>query len=279
MTRHLLKDKLITSTANESVKAIRKLKDRKYRESTGTAYVEGVRQVIEAIQQRVDIKHIIVTDIFLATMSDNEISKTLLSCSAPKMIVSDEVFRTFSLKEGPAGLAAVIRQKWMNVAELSVGFSGVWLCLWEIADPGNLGTILRTMDATAAQGVILAGNCTDPYDPTAIRASMGGVFNKKMVKASLEELVKVINTQAITAIGTSNAACKYYREVSYPQNMLLIMGSERQGIPDKLRELCSTMVSLPMKGVCDSLNLAVATGVMLYELLDQHAMKTGNDLP
>jgi TrmH family RNA methyltransferase len=268
---------MITSTANESVKAVRKLKERKYRESTGTAYVEGIRQVIEAIQQNTAIEKIIVTDNFLASESNGEVGKTVMDCSAPKMIVSDEVFRSFSLKEGPTGLAAVIHQKWMDVSALSAGISGVWVCLWEVADPGNLGTIMRTMDATGARGLILAGNCTDPYDPTAIRASMGGVFNKILVKSSLDELVNVIQAKELKAYGTSHAAGKYYREAAYPQNMLLIMGSERQGIPARLSELCKTMVSLPMKGVCDSLNLAVATSVMLYEILDQHIRKTGKE--
>lgn len=279
MTGLLMTDKIITSTANESVKAIRKLKDRKYRESTGTAYVEGIRQVVEAIRQNVTIEKIIVTDNFLSSMGNGETGKTIMDCSAPRSIVSDEVFRSFSLKEGPTGLAAVIHQRWTNVSDLSAGISGVWVCLWEIADPGNLGTIMRTIDATGAKGVILAGNCTDPYDPTAIRASMGGVFNKILVKTSLDELVIMIQAQGIEVFGTSDTAGKYYREVAYPKDMLLIMGSERQGIPSRLSELCSTMVSLPMEGVCDSLNLAVATGVMLYEILDQHVMKTGKEQP
>lgn len=279
MIERPLKDKLISSTANEGVKAIRKLKDRKYRDATGTAYVEGIRQVVEALQQNVAIEKIIATDKFLASTSENEIGQLILNSSAPVMVVSNDVFRSFSLKEGPSGLAAVIKQKWLDVNNLPHGISGVWVCLWEIADPGNLGTILRTMDGIGAQGLILAGNCTDPYDPTAIRASMGAVFNKKFVKSNLDDLVKIIRSQTISAYGTSDAAATYYREVEYPPDMLLIMGSERQGIPDQLSALCKSMVSLPMKGVCDSLNLAVATGVILYEILDQHVRKTGRVQP
>lgn len=267
----------ITSVANEGVKAVRKLRDRKYRDSTGTAYVEGIRQVIEAIQQDVEIEKILVSDDFLASVSNTEIVQAVMRCPAPKVMVSDEVFRSFSIKEGPSGLAAVIRQHLLDMNDLFTVFSGVWVCLWEIADPGNLGTILRTMDATGVKGLILAGNCTDPYDPTAIRASMGGVFSKILVKSNLNKLVEMINTHSIAAYGTSDAADNYYREVRYPQDMLLIMGSERQGIPDQLSELCTTMVNLPMKGVCDSLNLAVATGVLLYEILDQHTMNSGKE--
>ena len=268
-------DDLITSPANEKIKAVRKLKDRKFRDLTNTAYVEGIRQVVEAIQQNIAIEKLIFTDKFRSSTTDSRINDVINGCKAPKMVVSEEVFKSFSIKENPSGLAAVVRQKWSRISEYHGGFSGVWVCLWEIADPGNLGTILRTMDAVRASGLILVGNCSDPYDPAAIRASMGAVFSKNLVKSNLEELVSVIKSSSIIAIGTSDTASISYREIRYPKNMFLVMGSERQGIPQQLGEVCTQTVRIPMLGVCDSLNLSVATGVILYEILDQQSVSMG----
>lgn len=270
-----MKDNLITSPANENVKAVRKLKDRKYRDASQRAYVEGTRQVIEAIHQNAEVEKLVVTSDYLESTYDSAVGEAISNCAAPKLVVTEDVFRSFSLKDGHSGVAAIVKQNWKHLDEVDENFSGIWVCLWEIADPGNLGTIIRTMDGTGVKGLILVGNTTDPYDPAAIRASMGGVFNTILVKSSLEELINVIKVQSILAIGTSDAAGKYYRDVRYPSDMFLIMGSERQGIPTLLSNLCNAMVSLPMLGVCDSLNLAVATGVMLYEILDQRMKNTG----
>ncbi len=269
---------MITSHSNETVKSIRKLKDRKYRDNTTTAYVEGVRQVIEALKQGVVVEKIILAEAFLQSLHDERIESILENSSITKIVVSDEVFKSFSLKEGPKGIAAVIQQNWKTISEFNDKLSGVWVCLWEIADPGNLGTIIRTLDAAGAKGAILAGNCTDPFDPVSIRASMGAIFSKTLVKSDLAELVEVIKSKSYPVFGTSDSAGLYYRDVKYPDNMILLMGSERQGIPQELGELCSKMVSLPMKGVCDSLNLAVATGIILYEILDQHNVPIGKNL-
>jgi len=272
-----LGDDLITSLSNESIKRIKKLKDRKNREATATAFVEGTRQVVEAIRKNALIEKIIYTEAFLSSIADKSIGEIILGCDASQMLVSEEVFKSFSVKEGPQGVAAVVHQKWTRISEYSGDFSGVWVCLWEIADPGNLGTILRTMDAVGATGLILAGNCTDPYDPTSLRASMGGIFGKTLVKSKLEELVDTIKNRSIKAFGTSDSAEVYYRDILFPNDMFLVMGSERQGIPDQIMELCIEKVNIPMQGDCDSLNLAVATGVLLYEILDQHLINSGKN--
>ncbi len=186
------------------------------------------------------------------------------------MEVSKSVFSSFSLKEGPQGLAAVMRQKWDNVASIELDPMGLWVGLDSVADPGNLGTIMRTMDAVSAKGIILIDQCTDPYDPLAIRASMGAVFSLKFIKIGSTDYISFIKTKKIFCIGTSDSAKQDYQSVKYPENMILMMGSERQGLHAQLVEICNHVVSIPMTGKSDSLNLAVATGVMLYEVYNQH---------
>jgi TrmH family RNA methyltransferase len=259
----------ITSSSNPLVKMIRKLHDRKYRAETSLAYIEGVRIVLEAVQQNIPIKKLILSENFLNDSKREVVLSNLKNNNIDTVIVSESVFQTFSDKEGPQGISAIISQKWFPFSELPKEFHGIWVCLWEVADPGNLGTILRTMDGAGAEGVILAGNCTDPYDPGAIRASMGAVFSKNLVKSSQEELIRWVNDHQIFTVGTSDSGEVHYREVSYPANMLLLMGSERQGLPKSMVDICQKIVSIPMKGSADSLNLAVATGILLYEIRDQ----------
>jgi len=261
---------LITSTANETIKQIRKLRDRKYRDLRASAYVEGIRIVVEAIQQQVEIERILVDESFPSTPGHEEILDLIQIKGIEITDVSDEVFRSLSLKEGPQGISAVVKQKWTSINQVSRQMEGLWVCLWEVADPGNLGTILRTMDGVNATGLILAGNCTDPYDPSAIRASMGAIFTKTLVKSNLEEVVQLINQNNLFSVGTSDSARVNYREIKYSRDMMLVMGSERQGLPQELQAICNEVVALPMLGSCDSLNLAVATGVILYEILNQY---------
>ncbi len=260
---------MITSISNERIKNIRKLRQRKYREETGLFFIEGSRIVIEALQQNAEVQELLYSPNYLKS----EIGKQVLTLAENEKIncleLSEDVFQTISQKENPQGIGAVVRQRWNELSNPA----GVWVGLSEIADPGNLGTIIRTCDATGAKGVILIGNCTDPYDPTALRASMGGIFNKELVKIEEDKFVHWVEENKIAVIGTSDAAVCDYRTYHYPLSMILLMGSEREGLSNNLQRICRETVSMPMKGSCDSLNLAVATGVVLYEILYQHDEK------
>lgn len=260
---------MITSTANETIKQIRKLRDRKFRDESSSAYVEGIRIVVEAVDKTVEIERIIVAESFATAPKHSEILDQILKKNLEITNVSDEVFRSLSLKDRPQGISAVVKQHWISIEQINQQLNGLWVCLWEVADPGNLGTILRTMDAVDAKGLILAGNCTDPYDPSAIRASMGAIFSKTLVKSNLEQVVNLIEQSHIFTVGTADSASENYRDIQYRRDMMLVMGSERQGLPQELGSLCNEVVALPMLGSCDSLNLAVATGVILYEILNQ----------
>jgi TrmH family RNA methyltransferase len=147
-----------------------------------------------------------------------------------------------------------------------------WVALDAIQDPGNLGTILRTCEATGATGVILLGSTTDPHDPQAVRASMGAVFSQRMVRASWEQFMEWKETSLIGVIGTSGSSVIDYRTVRYPSRMVLLMGSERRGLSVEQQQRCDAVVSIPMVGSVNSLNLGVATGIVLYEIFEQHRL-------
>ncbi|MBX0327141.1 RNA methyltransferase, partial [Oscillochloris sp. ZM17-4] len=257
------------SSSNPTIRQIRALRQRKERERTGLCFVEGVRLVGEAVQLGVAIEALVVAPALLSSPFAHNLVARQSAAQAQIIEVSAEVFTGLSQKDGPQGLAAVARQRWVELADVRLGPPPGWVALVEPADPGNLGTILRTADAVGASGVILIDNATDPYDPAAMRASMGATFAVQLARASFAAFAAWKRASGAFLIGASDKAPAHYQDIIYPQPAVLLMGSERQGLGQAHQDICDQMVHLPMRGRSDSLNLAVATGVLLYELLSQ----------
>lgn len=260
---------MITSRHNPSIKLIRSLRQRREREQTGLCFIEGIRIVAEAIQLGATVELLVTAPTLLTSPFGRQVVEEVRRSGIPCLEVSAEVFESFSAKDGPQGLGAVVRQRWQRIVEVVPGGELCWVALESVADPGNLGTILRTGDAVGAAGVILLGQATDPYDPAALRASMGAVFSQRLVRATSEELAQWKQEHNWYVVGTSGAALDDYQAVTYPAPLVLLMGSEREGLSPQLRALCDGLVSIPMVGRSDSLNLAVSTGVVLYEIFNQ----------
>jgi TrmH family RNA methyltransferase len=259
----------ITSSANPRIKWLRKLRERKFRQESGCFYAEGLRIVVEAVRQGAIIETLVVSPELLTSSIGLELVEDQRRKGTEVLEVPAEIFQSFAFKDAPVGLAGVIRQQWLTLDEIQPDSVDSWVALDEIADPGNLGTILRTHDAVGGKGVILLGHATDPYDPTAARASMGALFSQQLVKASFEEFSAWKHRLNIPFIGTSDAARMDYQDLKYPSPLVLLMGSERQGLAESYVRLCDSMVRVPMVGTSDSLNLAVATAVVLYEIFNQ----------
>lgn len=259
---------LISSLSNATVKQIRALRHRKDREEAGTFFVEGIRLVGEALQMGASIQSLIVAPELLSSDFGRRLIAEQKAAGMPVIEVTQDVFASFSSKDGPQGLAAVVRQNWTPLEQLRLD-QELWVALDEVADPGNLGTIMRTADAVGAAGVILIGRCTDPYDPGAVRASMGSIFAMRLVRATYEEFGVWKRTFHYPVAGTSGTGSVDYQELRYPRPLIILSGSEREGLHPELLALCDHLVRIPMTGRCDSLNLAVATSVVLYETLNQ----------
>jgi TrmH family RNA methyltransferase len=259
----------ITSPANAKIKSIRKLRERKSRQESGTYYAEGLRIVIEAVQQSAPIDALIVAPELLTSEVGVKLVEEQQQRGVEVIEVSAEVFQSIALKEDPVGIAAVLRQQWQTLAQIHIQAGDLWVALDEVADPGNLGTILRTSDAAGGKGIILLDRSTDPYDPTAIRASMGALFSQRLVKASFEEFASWKRERQVPLVGTSGGSTQDYQLARYPSGLVVLMGSERQGLDERHIQLCDQVVRIPMVGRSDSLNLAVAAGVVIYEIFNQ----------
>ena len=169
-------------------------------------------------------------------------------------------------------MLGVFEQRWASspCRDDVVAGDDVWVALETVRDPGNLGTIIRTVDAVGASGAMLVGNCVDPYSRDSVRASMGSIFNVALVRMTPEHFLARAATWPGDIVGTQLAAREDFRTVRYRAPTLLLMGSEGPGLSPELAGTCSRLVKIPMAGRLDSLNLAVATALVLYEIRKQH---------
>jgi TrmH family RNA methyltransferase len=267
----------ISSQSNRTIKLIRSLRNRKDRERAGLFFVEGIRIVGEAAQLGADIQELVVAPQLLTSPFGREIVEAQKRAGVACLEVTAEVFKRFSLKEGPPGIGALVRPRWDPLETVSLSSELGWVALDAVQDPGNLGSILRTSDAVGGAGVILIEHTTDPYDPAAVRASMGAIFSQRLVRSSLAQFADWKRRHQVFVVGTSGSASTDYQVIAYRPPLVLFMGSERLGLSDEQQALCDVMVSIPMLGRSDSLNLAVATSLVLYEIFNQRraAVKHG----
>ena len=181
--------------------------------------------------------------------------------------LSREVFESLADKENPQGILAVARRKPVRLEELAPPSFSWGIGLLRPQDPGNLGAILRTIDAVGASGLVLLESSADPTHPSAVRASMGTLFWYPVVNTTFEKFVHWARRYGFTLVGTSAHGSLDYRSMNrYTRPLALLMGSEREGLGPKQIEACDQVIRLPMAGRATSLNLAVAAGIMLYDI-------------
>ncbi len=263
---------IISSIANSRIKYIRSLTHRQEREKSQLFFVEGIRIVAEAIQLHAEIHTLVYAPNLLKSQFGMELVHQQEQQGVACLEVSADVFKSLSVKDGPQGLGAVVHQQWDQLAHLQGDEGLCWIALNAAQDPGNIGTILRTSDAVGCTGLLLLGQCADPYDPGALRASMGAIFSQRLVKASFADFAQWKQERGITVVGTSDKGSVNYRTATYAGPLVLLMGSEREGLSPEQQAVCDTMVHIPMVGRSDSLNLAIATGIVLYEIFYQKTL-------
>ncbi|WP_292665186.1 RNA methyltransferase, partial [Mesorhizobium sp.] len=175
----------------------------------------------------------------------------------------------------PQMVVGVFSQKLLPLKDIRARDGDVWVALDRVRDPGNLGTVIRTVDAVGARGVILVGETTDPFSVDTVRATMGSIFAVPVAKATPETFLAWRKSFPGLVAGTHLKGAVDYRSVDFSKGpVLLMMGNEQQGLPDELAASCDKLLRIPQAGRADSLNLAVATGVMLFEIR-RGALKLG----
>lgn len=257
----------ITSSANPVIKRMRLLADRKHRRREGAFVVEGIQPVWQAVEAGAVIDTLVVAPRLLEHSPAARMVAQQEARGVTITRVSKELFGRLSGRDRPSGLAAIVRGRPAGLGELEVDAACVFVALHEIASPGNLGTIIRTANAAAAAGVILLGATADPFDPAAVKASMGALFGLPVAHVDAEEeFFAWAAGHSVAVIATSGKAADSFWDVEYPRPSVLLLGAEGTGLPGRLLERGDLLVRIPMAGTAESLNLAVAAGVMLYEM-------------
>lgn len=252
---------VISSLSNPLVKRVRALRQKKGRSESGLFLVEGLHHVGEAIEAGWDVDVILHAPGVLSS----SFGRALLADNQARVqAVSDAVLDSLADKENPQGILAIVHQRPITLAGLPPIRRGV--ALVSPQDPGNVGTVLRTMDAVNVDVLVLVDGGVDPYHPTSVRASMGALFWKAVVQTSFDELMVWSKAQGLQRIASSAHAETNYRQFLPSGSWILLLGSEQKGLSQDQLKACDTAISLPMRGRASSLNLAVAAGILLYQL-------------
>jgi len=260
-------DLCITSYRNPLVKRIRRLRRKKYRQKESAFFVEGLRVVLSAFESGVPLDTVVYNSEQLRSELAREALLEQLARGVHCVPLSADVFHYISDRDQPVGLGAIVKAFPLRLETLPVHDEAVFLALIDVAEPGNLGTILRTVDAAGAAGVILVGKTVDPYHPSSVKASMGAVFTVPVVQVkSIEQVQAWSENHSLFTVATSARARSSFWEAELKRPALILLGSEGEGLPIELLDSADQSVAIPMNGSVSSLNLAVAAGLILFEM-------------
>ena len=254
----------VTSLTNATIKDIRALHMRKAREASGLFLAEGLKIVIDALDLGIAPRILVYgKDSARHTLIERAIAETL-AAQGDVLEVTHEILEKISRKDNPQMVVAVFAQAVRSLHDIDPRTSPVWVALEQVRDPGNLGTIIRTADAAGIGGVILVGDCVDPFGVECVRATMGSVFAVPVVRCTREAFLADRARWTGSVVGTLLSATHNHRTVDYRRPTLILMGTEQSGLTPEIAAACDTNVKIPMRGRADSLNLSVATGIMIY---------------
>ena len=263
----------ISSLKNPRVKALRLLRMRKYREQTGRYLVEGIRIVEEALATGAPVDAIVYAPDLLVSERARALIEQVSTCQ--RLALSGDVFRTLSDRQDPQGIAAVVRIEERPLASVPLGDDLLVIVAHQIRDPGNLGTLIRTADAAGASGIVVVEPSADVYDPQSVRATMGSLYALPIVRltdeAALTAWYAHIRSLGLPLLIVASSAHgeRVHFDLDYRRPVVLLLGSERHGLPQSMRDTADVLVRLPMLGRATSLNVSAAAAALVYEIIRQ----------
>lgn len=253
--------------------------DRAHREARRAFYVEGVRSVIEAIGNGWPIEALLHSDTLLRAPRARSLVRDRRRAGTPTLQVSPETFRRVSRAERASGVGAIVTQRWSPLHRASPKAGLCWVVVEAVRSPGNLGSLIRTSEALGGAGFIFVGPHIDPFDPAVVRASMGALFRQRCIRTNERSLRNWVRRHRCQPVGGSPDGPFVLPRFEYPRPTILFLGEERSGLSPCQRELCRYLVRIPMIGAADSLNLAVAGSLFLYEAYRGRAARPNTGAP
>lgn len=256
--------RLVTSLTNPLVKSVRALHQGKTRDETGQFVAEGLKFILEAI----DLDRFPEVLLFGPGAASHRLLErartATLRAGGQVVEVTRDILAKVSRRDNPQAVIGVFRQAFTPLDALNPASATGWVALHRVRDPGNLGTVIRTADAAGCGAVILVGECCDPYSVEAVRATMGSIFALPIVQTDEAAFAAWRAGWPGSVVGTLLSATVSHAEAAYRRPTLVLLGNEQQGLTPDLAALCDVNVKIPMRGRADSLNLAVAAGIMIY---------------
>lgn len=261
--------RLITSHSNPLIKRIRSLREKKFRQRERLFLAEGMRIVAEAVEAGATPSMLVYAE---EARGHPLLARLAHACEAAGGEVIEttrDILHKLTEKDNPQSLVGVFPADATPLAAIDRTTSFAWVVCQSLKDPGNLGTILRTADAVGAGGVILLDHSCDPFSVEAVRASMGALFTQTIVQTDGDSFFRWLRQGPGQLVGASLNTAHDYQAIAYQAPTFVFMGNEQSGLPPSYEAQCDALVKIPMQGKADSLNVAVATAVMLYEVFNQ----------
>jgi len=263
---HEEKYPLITDPRDSRYLSLRALHGEISRSRSGLFLVEGIRHVARAAEQNSSIQLLFVEPSILSNPFGQKLVRRLRKSGTPGIRLSSQLYRAFTTAAEPQGIGAILSQQWSSIDAIKPSRDSLWLAVESIEQPGNLGTIMRTAEAAGVEGIILLGHGIDPWDPICVRASMGSLFSQRFIRCSIPEFADWARRNHVSIFSSSPDGQLDYKVIHCRWPAVLAIGSERQGLSMSLLEVSDFTVRIPMRGQCDSINAAVAAGVLLFEM-------------
>lgn len=248
---------VIRSRDNKTVKEIKKLHEKKYRNANKKFLVEGLRFVREALESSFEVTMIIISEGVYEKFNELEAARIIL--------VSDAIFKELCETDSPQGVLAVVKNK-----ELEMNTeSGFYVLADKVQDPGNIGTIIRTANAAGANGVILTKGTVDVYNDKTLRATMGAIFKIPIILDEDLSFTKLLKSKAFKLVTSSLETENNFYDIDLKDNSIIAVGNEGNGISREIYDICDEKVKIPMPGGAESLNVGIAAGIMMFEVVRQ----------
>ncbi|MBA2367465.1 MAG: RNA methyltransferase [Candidatus Protochlamydia sp.] len=262
----------ISSVQNPKVKQVIHLRDRKERDETHQFLIEGYRELLRAVDAKWEIETLFICPPLFLGSNEPKLIERLRSRGTAIYDCSEKVFQKISYRDRPDGLLAIAPQRRLRLEDFALKHETALFVVAEaIEKPGNLGTILRSSDAVGVDGLIVCDRCTDIFNPNVVRASVGTLFTVPTVEASGEETLDWLKSRGIAILAATPQAEKEFTQVDMTRPIAIAVGTEQLGLSERWMREASLQVRIPMNGVADSLNVAMATTLLLYEALRQRS--------
>lgn len=263
----------ITSLQNPRIKNLVKLRDRRHRDETGHFLIEGYRELSRALARQVAVRDIYFCPGWFLGENEQPLLDQAEENGVRLFELSKEAFRKCSYRDRPDGLIGVAEQRRLTLRELSLGPNPLLLVCEKIEKPGNLGTLLRGADAAGADAVIVCDPVTDIFNPNVVRASTGVLFSVQVAVCGRDELIDFLKQRSIQTVATTPDTDLAYSQADLSGPIAILMGSEQYGLSPEWLAAAQVKVKIPMAGQADSLNVAMAGVITLFEAVRQRALR------